>query len=482
MDFLNSLVFDRSPTPMWLKDYSGVRTLLLHWKSEGVEDIRQFLTKNPARVRQCFESVKVLKVNHKTLELFGARDLNDFQEHVDDVILPNFFPAYVELISQLWEKSEFFVPTCTHQTLQSDALYLQLRGYIGPNGEKDWSRVLVSTEDITSYKQALQREEANRKLAESFFNHSPAALLIVNFSPLKSMIDQLHVTGVTELETYFDQHPEFIQQCLDATEILDANQSALTLFCAPDTHYLIKNFKPKQPELMRHFLLHMYQGKLSTKQEATLINFVDQTHHIYLQITVLPDHEQDWARVQMALTDITAIKQAELRLKFASEHDSLTNVYNRTYYAQELQRLEDDFESLPLSCIFIDINGLKATNDQYGHEVGDQLIIQTAEILKLLSQDTAYTVSRIGGDEFVILMPETSASKLEQMVKYLDYLVTMHNRQPNALSISFSMGYATRLEHECIKDMLHRADQLMYSNKQSYYFLNDRRHDSSASL
>lgn len=479
MDPLNSLVFDRSPTPMWVKDYSAVKKQLDLWRQQGIVNLREFLEQDPSHAINCASLVKVIKVNHKTLELFEAKNFEDFLQYSDTLVACDFHDIYIELLTQIWETGEFTVHSALHHSLSGRDFYLRVRGYVLPESADSWAQVLVSTEDLTSYQKALQREELNRKLAESFFNHSPAALLIVDFQPIKSMMDQLRDEGITELNHYLDQQSEFINNCLESLHILDANQSALDLFCAPDSSYLIGNHQrtllaPNMAEVMRHNLIHMWKGQLSTKQETIFIDLAGHTHYIYLQLTVLPNYEHDWARVQVALTDITAMKQAEQRLKFASEHDSLTNVYNRTYYAQELQRLELVSQDTDLSCIFIDINGLKEMNDQYGHEAGDNLIIQTAQILQQLVKGTQFTLNRIGGDEFVILMPSVNADALHHYIEKIHTLVRNENQQ-GRYSLSFSMGFTTRQPHETIKEMLHRADQLMYENKQIYYQTHDRR-------
>lgn len=485
MDALNSLVFDRSPTPMWLKDYSAVKKQLEQWHEQGIDDLHQFLAQDPARPANCATLVNVKRVNHKTLELFGARDFAEFTASMDSFIICDFQHIYADLLTQLWEKGEFFVQSSMNRTLSGDYIYLQVRGYVLPDHQHDWAKVLVSTEDITLYKKALQREEEHRKLAESLFNHSPAALLMENFHPIKVMLNQLRDEGIVQLENYLDQHPEFIQRCLASLQILDANQSALDLLRAPSKSYLSLHYQQalvhdSMPNVMRYNLLQMWQGNLSTKQESCFIDFEGNTHHVYLQLTVLPNHEHDWSRVQVALTDITAMKQAEQHLKFLSEHDSLTNLYNRVHYAHEIQALEHSNNDMDLSCIFIDINGLKEMNDQYGHEAGDRLIVATANLLKMLTQNTTFTVSRIGGDEFVILMPEAPEPILQYYVSHLQSLLKYQHCSPNHPLISLSMGYTTRQHGESIQAMLNRADQLMYDNKKAHYLIHDRRQHRSA--
>ena len=135
---------------------------------------------------------------------------------------------------------------------------------------------------------------------------------------------------------------------------------------------------------------------------------------------------------------------------------------------------------MDVSCIFIDINGLKEMNDRHGHAASDRLIVATANLLKMLTQNTSFSVSRIGGDEFVILMPEASHTILQYYVSHLHSLLKYQHHSPNHPLISLSMGYTTRRQDESIQSMLHRADQVMYENKKAYYLVNDRRQIRSA--
>src|SRR5580698_8187927 len=72
----NAEMFDLAPVSLWIEDYSAVRELFEQWRADGVDDIEAFLLASPDRVRQCSERMRILKVNRKTLSLFGARDLD----------------------------------------------------------------------------------------------------------------------------------------------------------------------------------------------------------------------------------------------------------------------------------------------------------------------------------------------------------------------------------------------------------------------
>ena len=85
--------------------------------------------------------------------------------------------------------------------------------------------------------------------------------------------------------------------------------------------------------------------------------------------------------VVLVFRDFSDKKQKRLQIEYLSYHDQLTGLYNRRFFEEELKRL-DTVRNLPLSIIFADINGLKTINDAFGHQQGDQLIQQVAEVMK----------------------------------------------------------------------------------------------------
>lgn len=181
-----------------------------------------------------------------------------------------------------------------------------------------------------------------------------------------------------------------------------------------------------------------------------------------------PGYEHNWSVVQVALTDITARKKAENYLEYLGKHDVLTKLHNRSFYTEEINRLERSIVR-PVSCIFLDMNGLKDVNDHLGHDAGDDLLRRVGHILTQAIQQTSYTASRIGGDEFVILMPGTEETAVMQILQTIYELLNIDNQFYSSQPISIAIGYATTQHNESIEDMLKRADQDMYKKKRDYH-------------
>ena len=151
------------------------------------------------------------------------------------------------------------------------------------------------------------------------------------------------------------------------------------------------------------------------------------------------------------------------KLNYKTFHDSLTDLYNRSFFEEELKRL-DTKRQLPLSIIMADLNGLKIINDSYGHEKGDELLIKAAEILKGSLRDEDI-LARQGGDEFAVLLPKTSSDKLDKIIKRIQDKISTENKNGD-LPISIALGSATKERPaQDINDIFKEADDNMYQNK-----------------
>lgn len=160
--------------------------------------------------------------------------------------------------------------------------------------------------------------------------------------------------------------------------------------------------------------------------------------------------------------DNTEKKNAEKRIKYLGEHDSLTGLFNRVYFENALKEINSE-KNLPISIIFSDVNGLKMTNDIFGHAAGDALITKCAEILKETCRDSDI-VARVGGDEFIILLPNTPANIAEQIIERASN--ELSKVKIEAINCSMSMGYETKTEMgQDVEKIMAKAENKMYSEK-----------------
>lgn len=472
MAILESSIFDFSPIPMWLEDYSEVKKQFDLWKSQGVTDLKSFLEEDLSRVTLCAHKIKIIKVNPKTLEVFEAVDLEHLCQNLAVIFQQEMFQSHISELVALWQGQTEFSSTTTNYTISGKRLDIKLRGVVLPEAYQDLSRVLLTTEDISDYQNACRLEEKNRRLAESRFIYSPTSLWVEDFSRVKMRLDQLRALGIEDFVTFLDVHSDFINQCVDDIILLDVNQATLDLFKAPNKETLFKNLdkvlSKEMHQTFREQLIELWNGNIHHQREAINYALDGSIRHVLLQFTVFPGYEQDWGLVQLALTDITACKKAESYLEYLGKHDVLTKLHNRSFYTEEINRLERSLVR-PISAIYIDMNGLKEINDQLGHDIGDGLLRRVGNILNRAITNTNFSASRIGGDEFVILMIGANEAAVETFRLTIEELLHIDNQYYASQPIYIALGYATIQKNETVEQMLKRADQLMYKKKQAYY-------------
>ena len=165
------------------------------------------------------------------------------------------------------------------------------------------------------------------------------------------------------------------------------------------------------------------------------------------------------------LTDITELKNSELLLKNISRTDQLTKISNRMHIDDILQAQFYRFNrsSEVCSVILLDIDYFKAVNDQYGHLIGDKVLIEFAKLLNT-SIRVGDTVGRWGGEEFLIILPYTDLEQATLIAEKLRLLVSSYTfTKVNQKTASF--GVATFEEGMSIESLTNEADKALYKSK-----------------
>lgn len=160
--------------------------------------------------------------------------------------------------------------------------------------------------------------------------------------------------------------------------------------------------------------------------------------------------------------DILVYSARLLNATWNSNHDSMTQLYNKRYYNELLSRLQEEEE---LGIIYLDIDNLKRMNDTYGHDEGDLVILRASNLIHHY-EEPGFECCRVGGDEFVVFLRNSSEDKVESLVE------KMRNDANNVLSDAagdfvcrLAVGGAFRKDGEALEDVIKRAEEEMYKNK-----------------
>ncbi|CAG2143727.1 sensor domain-containing diguanylate cyclase [Cupriavidus plantarum] len=464
-------LFQLAPVSLWLEDFSAVREAFERLRAEGVTDLRAYLRANPAEVARCSALIRVIAVNRRTLTLFRAADFDDLVANLDAVFRDDMFDQHVEELAQLWDGGNHFTSQTVNYTLDGERLDIRLEASVMPGHETDWSRVLLSIEDITARVRTERDLRRSQQYSVGLFEHSPVSLWVEDFSAVKMLLDEVRAAGITDFRTFLNVHPDFVTRCMQEIRVLDVNQQTLSMFSAPSKEVLLSRLGDVFRDDMRiHFaeqLVDMWHEKLWQQREVINYALDGRAVDVFMQWSVFPGREADWDQVLVSLTDITARKKAEAYVEFLGKHDVLTKLFNRAYYEDELARLGRK-GPWPISVIAVDLNGLKVVNDQFGHSDGDALLRRTGEVLKKAVGEQA-CVARTGGDEFMVLLPGRDERGAATVVEQIEQVVELNNSFYPGVRLSFSIGAATCAQGERLTDTCKVADARMYEAKRAHY-------------
>jgi diguanylate cyclase (GGDEF)-like protein/PAS domain S-box-containing protein len=196
---------------------------------------------------------------------------------------------------------------------------------------------------------------------------------------------------------------------------------------------------------------------------------------IFLEIRAIPRFNINNEMVGLIhiIRDITKRKKIEKKLETISNSDELTGLFNRRgfFMLSEQHRRLADRNKRGMSLLYLDLDGMKAINDKFGHKAGDQALIDTANILKKTFRQSDI-IARIGGDEFSVLITDHSEPDIENIIiKHVQDKLRIYNEQGiRNYKLSLSIGIAHyHSENPCsIDEFLTKADESMYEDKKNH--------------
>ena len=410
-------MFNLAPVSLWMEDYSGLKQLFDQWRADGVTDLLAFLQEDPQRLQRCSQSYKVVQVNQYTLDLFKAADQQTLQSRLHEVFRGDMLDSIVAELLALWEGQQGFETRSVNYALDGRRLDVQVRARVLPGYEDSWSRVLVSLEDVTTEVRGTEQLQRSERYTRDLFEHSPVSLWVEDFSEVKRLLDEVRTRGIRDFRTFLKVHPEFVTRCMQEIRVIDVNRRTLEMFGASGKPELLQNlsrvFRGEMYESFAEQLQDLWEGKLVQQREVVNYALSGDVLHIHLEFAVMSSHAENWGLVLLSLVDITARKKAEAYLESLAKHDVLTQLRNRAFCMEELTRLSRK-GPWPLSVIAIDMNGLKTVNDEHGHAAGDAMLRRVGEVLAK-AVDAPACAARIGGDEFMVLLPATDERGAQAM-------------------------------------------------------------------
>lgn len=357
----------------------------------------------------------------KRSEILGKRDKDLFSE--------NIYSMYVETDKKVLVEDKMISYT------SGSVFTKNLRTYKAPFKKEDGSLIGVAgySYDATETINKINELEIALNRYESVFKTSTLGIALYNTTlgnaiEINQSFSEITGRTIEELsmlpwESY--SHPDEIEE----------NHQGLSLMVQGkiDGFNMEKRFiKPDGSQVWVHMTVKQYHDKLNSSAHM---------------VTIL---------------DITAKKEAEFKAKYYFDHDPMTGLYNRKYGDEKILEL-DSQEYWPLSLIVADANGLKVTNDAFGHMEGDRIIKKLANIFLELINPSHYVI-RTGGDEFMAILPNTTGAQALALTKKIRD--KFENDKEDGYLLSMALGCATKVSADESMDQVYQtAEARMYQSK-----------------
>lgn len=298
------------------------------------------------------------------------------------------------------------------------------------------------------------------------------ALLI--FAPATRRIrrDMLELAdSERDLERLFDASPTaMLMVDLNDMSIMRANQKAIDLTKLGQDillHNPLTNLLHSDYDANRLFMEKLRGEKSLNEYEVVLLNTNQDVIESLVSSRVISFAGR--SVYVLGFTNINELKKAQQSLEYFATYDELTGLVNRRTGLMFLEKsmARSWRESSPLSIIFADLDGLKMANDTFGHAEGDRLIRAAANIMTGLIRSSDFAV-RMGGDEFLIILPNCPTQNAQRIVENLEHLLSsIKNDNPRHAVYTISCGVATYAadQHTSPDGLVAEADQKMYQAK-----------------
>jgi len=429
-------LFENSEVSIWNEDFSEVINILDQLRKEGITDLQQYLKDNHSTVIDIASKVRVFQVNGATLKLFGATTKDEFLNHIHKTFGPGAIEVFINELCAIWDGKNIFRSETEFITLGGKAFTAIISLNIPDNAE-DFKSIPVSIIDITDRKIS----EEGLRLFAKVFSETTEGIIITDTKGIIIDVNPAfcEITGYSR-EDAIGQNPSLLNSGKQSPAFYQEMWKIITD--------------------QKHWQGEVWNRKKNGEVYAEL-----------LSISSIPDAEGNTLHYVGIFTDVTHSKKQQEALEQMAHYDVLTQLPNRALLADRYTQAlaHSKRQENQLAVCFLDLDNFKPINDLYGHEIGDELLVEVAKRIKSIIRDED-TASRQGGDEFVLLLGDIDQlSQCEQMLnRVLTSLSQPYLIDTLSLTISASIGFSLYpTDNTDLDTLMRHADQAMYQAKQA---------------
>ena len=425
-------LFENFPAVIWEEDLSEIKEYVDSLK-EKTDDLEKYFENNPEAVEKALDMIKVIDINKTSLDFYNADSKKEIYDNIEKLFSSKAKDVFKDIILAIARNKTSFSRDSESKTIDGKLKDVRIEWKI-PEKDNDYSRVYLTTFDVSERKLAERVIKRQNAYFQQLFDKSPEGIVLLD--------NNEHVIKINDS---FEKIFGYSQREIEGKRIND--------LIIPE----------EKREEGKKFSEEVKNGQTVEKESERKTK---SGKKIYVSIKGYPiTYEGQKLGVYAIYNDITVRKREEEKIKYLSFHDQLTNLYNRRYFEEERDRL-DKSRNLPISIIVADMDGLKKINDNFGHKEGDRYLKRIADIISRSVRESDI-VARIGGDEFAVLLP---GANLDVANKIEERILENSDKENETLEvpISISTGSATKNKaNQKLSNIFKIADRKMYEMKEN---------------
>ncbi len=394
---------------------------------------RSLFEQAPFGYQSLDETGHFIEVNQKWLDLFGYNRDEVIGEWFGDFLTPKAKKAFKKRFEVFKSNGQIH---SEFPLRAKDGHYIMVGfdGEIGYTKNKSFKQTHCVVQDITEINIAQQKLVSSEKKYRGLIDNMPLGMVIqepiydsnnmlVDFKFVQCNQEFCHQFGVTQEEiknkTVFSVFPNFKEPL----------------------HFRYEHLKQSDKAV----IFEMYVNRLKKYFKIIVYRMKDNDHLVFI------------------CEDITEKKNNDIELENLSKYDFLTNLSNRRTFVKSFDEFNSP-ENYPLAVIMLDVNGLKIINDAFGHTTGDIVLKRIANTMRdTFPKDSV--IARMGGDEFSILLKNSSTEKVEKLKKTLKNGLKKVKVNNMELSVAIGYDFVSKEKNLTLDKVLREAENHMYRYK-----------------
>jgi PAS domain S-box-containing protein len=322
------MLFEQSPVALLEHDYTAVERWFQELRAAGVRDLEAHLATHPELVPVALSKVGLTGTNEAAVRLLGADSSAHLIEHLDHVMTSDSRRARLANLCTLWRGGNQNEGEISLRRFDGADRRLFFRWWMPmSDGRLNFRGAQTVFIDITGIRHAEEALRASEERYRVLFEHSPVAIIEQDYRRAGAWLETLRNAGITDLERYFQEHPEELVAAMQKVSVADVNEETVRLLRGPSRQHVIENmgatFTPEVYEARREAFVAIWEGRNEIEGELTVRAFDGTPVATYYRWWLPRLHgKPNFAWTQVVLVDLTDIKRTEAAL--AAERERLT--------------------------------------------------------------------------------------------------------------------------------------------------------------